>query len=171
MKKMFLKSSTKKEKYPNGGDESYWMGRIAKSMSPMLDSLEILCQRGEGGEEPAQGCGLLLSLGSHAAPEEIEGKIKGAEVFYYKYSPAGKRAAEVTAARLKQAYPQPELVEVVATAAQAELSSAKVPAVTVKLGYHDNPQDEAWLVNNVEAIALALAKAVKDFLEGDGIED
>ena len=59
----------------------------------------------------------------------------------------------------------------VATAAQAELSSAKVPAVTVKLGYHDNPQDEAWLVNNVEAIALALAKAVKDFLEGDGIED
>lgn len=170
MKKLYLKASSKKERYPNGGDESYWMHRIAGAMIPMLDSLEILCcQETENGEIPGD-CGLLLFLGSHAAPEEVEGKIKGTEVFCYKYSPAGKRAAEIIAEGLRQAYPQPELVDVVVTVAQEELSSAKTPAVTVKLGYHDNPQDEAWLVNNVESIALALAKAAKDFLEGDGID-
>lgn len=170
MKKLCLKPSSKKEQYPNGGDESYWMHRIAGAMVPMLDSLEILCCREtETGEIP-EGCGLLLSLDSHAAPEEVEGKVKGAVVFCYKYSPAGKRAAEIIAEKLRQTYPQPELVDVAPTAAQAELSGAKSPAVRVKLGYHDNPQDEAWLVNNVESIALALAQAARDFLEGDGID-
>lgn len=61
-------------------------------------------------------------------------------------------------------YPEPALVESAPTPVPEELRTPKVPALLVKLGYHDNPQDEAWLVNNVDAIAAALARAAADFL-------
>lgn len=152
-----LKPSTRPDEYPNGGNEAYWMGRIAGAMIPKLESWGV--------EAAGQGdCGLSLTLRSHAAPQEIEAKIKGAEVYYYAYSPAGKRAAEIFTQAIKSVYPEPALVESAPTPVPEELRDTRSPALLVKLGYHDNPQDEAWLVNNVEPIAAALARAAADFL-------
>ncbi len=50
------------------------------------------------------------------------------------------------------------------TAARKELSESKAPALLIQLGYHDNPQDEAWLVNSAGEIAAALAAAAADFM-------
>ncbi len=160
--KICVQPSLGRERYPNGGDEAYWMGKIAAAMAAPLASRQI--SLAETGEE--EGCGLTIQLRSHAAPQEIEAKIKGAEVFYYAYSPAGKRAADLVTAAIKAVYPQPELVESSPTAAPEELRTSKVPALLIKLGYHDNPQDEAWLVNSTEAIAASLAQAAADFLGG-----
>lgn len=159
MPALCLKPSTRPDKYPNGGHEAYWMGRIAAAMIPKLESWGV-----EASETESAGCGLTLALRSHAAPQEIEAKIKGAEVYYYEYSPAGKRAAEIFTQAIKSVYPEPALVETAPTPVPEELRETKAPALLVKLGYHDNPQDEAWLVNNVEAIAAALARAAVDFL-------
>ncbi len=159
MPKVCLTPSTRPDPYPNGGHEAYWMSRIAAAMGPKLESWGV--DHGPAGDE---GCGLVLTLRSHAAPQEIEAKIKGAEVYYYAYSEAGKRAAEIFTQAIKSVYPEPGLVESAPTPAPEELRTSKAPALLVKLGYHDNPQDEAWLVNNVEAIAAALARAAADFL-------
>ena len=159
MAKLCLTPSTRPDPYPNGGHEAYWMSRIAAAMEPKLESWGVAPASAE-----EEGCGLSLTLRSHAAPQEIEAKIKGAEVYYYAYSPAGKRAAEIFTQAIKSVYPEPALVESAPTPVPEELRTPKVPALLVKLGYHDNPQDEAWLVNNVDAIAAALARAAADFL-------
>ena len=159
MAKLCLNPSTRPDPYPNGGHEAYWMSRIAAAMEPKLESWGVAPASAE-----EEGCGLSLTLRSHAAPQEIEAKIKGAEVYYYAYSPAGKRAAEIFTQAIKSVYPEPALVESAPTPVPEDLRTPKVPALLVKLGYHDNPQDEAWLVNNVDAIAAALARAAADFL-------
>lgn len=159
MAKLCLNPSNRPDPYPNGGHEAYWMSRIAAAMEPKLESWGVAPASAE-----EEGCGLSLTLRSHAAPQEIEAKIKGAEVYYYAYSPAGKRAAEIFTQAIKSVYPEPALVESAPTPVPEELRTPKVPALLVKLGYHDNPQDEAWLVNNVDAIAAALARAAADFL-------
>ena len=159
MAKLCLNPSTRPDPYPNGGHEAYWMSRIAAAMEPKLESWGVAPASAE-----EEGCGLSLTLRSHAAPQEIEAKIKGAEVYYYAYSPAGKRAAEIFTQAIKSVYPEPAVVESAPTPVPVGLRTPKVPALLVKLGYHDNPQDEAWLVNNVDAIAAALARAAADFL-------
>ena len=111
-----------------------------------------------------EGCGLCLYLCSHSAPEEVAAKIKGAQVSYYEYSPSGRRAAEIFTRHVKSAYPQPDLVDMAPTAARKDLSESKAPALLIQLGYHDNPQDEAWLVNSAGEIAASLAAAAADFM-------
>lgn len=170
MPKLYIVPSQRSEEYPNGGDERCWMERIAASLSSALADAGIECVQVQEGVPPPEDCGLTLFLYTHAAPEVMEAKIKGAEVYYYEYSPASKRAAEIFTAEIKAVYPQPELVESAHTAAREELSRAKAPALLLKLGYHDNPQDEAWLVNSGEEIAQALAKAAADFLGVEPVE-
>ena len=172
MAKLCLNPSTRPDPYPNGGHEAYWMSRIAAAMEPKLESWGVAPASAE-----EEGCGLSLTLRSHAAPQEIEAKIKGAEVYYYAYSPAGKRAAEIFTQAIKSVYPEPALVESAPTPVPEELRTPKVPALLVKLGrtpkvpallvklgYHDNPQDEAWLVNSAGEIAASLAAAAADFM-------
>lgn len=156
-------SSQRPDKYPNGGDEAYWTARIAHMLRADLGARGIKCR--EEGDEA--GWGLLLYICSHAAPREVEARIKGAQVSYYEYSPAGRRAAEIFTKYIREVYPQPDLVEAVPAVARAELSESKVPALLIHLGYHDNPQDEAWLVNSAEQISAELAAAAADFLEAE----
>lgn len=158
MSKVCVLPSTSPAQYPNGGAEDYWMSQIAAAMGPFLAAL---------GAEPSsapEASGLCLILRTHAAPAEVEGKIKGTHIYYYAYSPASQRAAQIVAAHMKEAYPQPELVDAAPTPVPAELSTARVPTVMIKLGYHDNPQDEAWVVNSVGKIAESLSKAAAEFL-------
>lgn len=161
---IYLRPSRRPDKYPNGGDEAYWIARITDKLREDLGARGLGCQ---GGDAPPEGCGLCLYLCSHAAPEEVAAKIKGARVSYYEYSPSGKRAAEIFAKYIRSVYPEPELVDVGPTVAREELSGARTPAVLIQLGYHDNPQDEAWLVNDAARIAAGLAAAAADFLEAE----
>lgn len=158
-----LRPSKRPERYPNGGDEAYWIARISDKLREDLGPRGIACY-GDKEEAGAPGCGLYLYLCSHSAPQEMTAKIKGTRVSYYEYSPAGRRAAEVFTRHIRSVYPQPDLVDMAPTAARRELSESEVPALLIQLGYHDNPQDEAWLVNDAEKIAAALGAAAADFL-------
>lgn len=164
---IYLRPSQRPDRYPNGGDEAYWIARIARELREDLGARGICCQESPEEDAPPEGCGLHLYLCSHAAPEEVAAKIKGAQVLYYEYSPAGRRAAEIFTRHIKSVYPQPDLVDMAPTAARQELSAAPVPALLIQLGYHDNPQDEAWLVNSPGPIAAGLAAAAADFLEAE----
>ena len=159
---IYLRPSQRPDKYPNGGDEAYWIARIADKLREDLRARGIACL--EDGDGRPEGCGLYLYLCSHAAPEVVTARIKGAQVSYYEYSPAGRRAAEVFARHIRSVYPEPELVDTAPTTARKGLSAEGAPALLVQLGYHDNPQDEAWLVNEADSIAAGLAAAAADFM-------
>lgn len=173
MPKIYLSPSIQPyNQYPNGGDEQYWMNKIADAMVPYLNASGIEFVRntpntnvGTAIRESNDGYyDLHLALHSNAAPPELEGKIKGPDVYYYEYSQRGKQAAEIFAENLRKIYPEPDLVSVVPTTTLAELSKTNAPAVLVELAYHDNPQDEVWITNNIGEIAKNLAQSTAEYL-------
>lgn len=44
-----------------------------------------------------------------------------------------------------------------------ELANTYAPAALVEVGFHDNPEDAAWIVNNIEAIGAALARGILNY--------
>lgn len=159
-------------KYVTEGDEQYWMNQIADDMVPILEENGISVTRNTPGmtlgqairQSNAGDYDLHLALHSNAAPPNLAGKLRGPDVYYYPYSTRGKRAAEIIADNLKSIYPDPELVNTVATTKLAEVTKTNAPAVLVEIAYHDNPQDEAWIRENVAAIAQNLSMSVCEFL-------
>lgn len=174
MPKLYLNPPTQPGgEYPNGGDEQYWINKIADIMEGRLAACGAEVSRSPSGMEESaaaqasnrEGCDLYLALRSHAAPEESAGQLKGLDVYYYEFSAAGKQAAEAFAACLKEIYPEPGLAGARPSVDLPELRETEAPALLIRLAYHDNPQDEAWLVNSVEEIAGALARAAAEVLE------
>ena len=156
------------EAYPNGGGEGFWMDKIADRMTQLLGDTEVQLTRvrSEQAKPPASPAGsdLYLSLCSQTAPAEDAGQRKGLDVCYGEQSASGRQAAEVFAARLKEVYPQPELAGTRPVPEQEAVPVENAPVLTVKLAYHDNPQDEAWIVNSTEEIAEKLAEAAEEVL-------
>ena len=148
-------------KYVTTGDEQYWMNVIADDMVPILEQNGITVSRNTPGmtlgqairESNAGDYDLHLALHSNAAPESLSGKLRGPDVYYYPYSTAGKRAADIIADNLRSIYPDPDLVNTVATTKLAEITKTNAPAVLVEIAYHDNVQDEAWIRENTALIA------------------
>ena len=159
-------------KYLPTGDEQYWMNLIADDMVPLLEQNGITVKRNTPGttlgqairESNAGNYDLHLALHSNAGPVNLAGKLRGPDVYYYPYSSAGKRAAEIIADNLRKIYPDPDLVSTVATTKLAEITKTSAPAVLVEIAYHDNPQDEAWIRNNIPLIAQNLAMSVCEYL-------
>lgn len=155
-------------KYVTTGDEQYWMNVIADDMVPILEQNGIAVSRNTPGmtlgqairESNAGDYDLHLALHSNAAPESLSGKLRGPDVYYYPYSTAGKRAADIIADNLRSIYPDPDLVNTVATTKLAEITKTNAPAVLVEIAYHDNVQDEAWIRENTALIARNLAMSV-----------
>ena len=158
-------------KYVTTGDEQYWMNVIADDMVPILEKNGIAVTRHTPGmtlgqairQSNAGDYGLHLALHSNAAPESLSGKLRGPDVYYYPYSTAGKRAADIIADNLRSIYPDPDLVNTVVTTKLAEITKTNAPAVLVEIAYHDNVQDEAWIRENTALIAQNLALSVCEF--------
>ena len=159
-------------KYLTTGDEQYWMNVIADDMVPILERNGITVRRNQPGmtlgqairESNAGNYDLHLALHSNASPPELKGKLQGPDVYYYPYSIRGKRAADIIADNLRSIYPNPSLVNTVATTRLAEVVKTSAPAVLVEIAYHDNAEDEAWIRNNTALIAQNLSLSVCEFL-------
>ena len=161
------------EDYPNGGGEWFWMDKIADRLTQLLEETgaELTRVFSEQSKRTVfrPGSDLYLALCSQSAPADAAGQRKGLDVCYEEHCAASKQAAEVFAARLKEVYPQPELAGT-RPVPETEIASVNnVPVLTVKLAYHDNPQDEAWLVNSTEEIAEKLAEATQEILRSLGV--
>lgn len=161
MKRVYLyPAGGENKEYPNGGNEKYWMELIAVSLERRL-AVAVPESPLEDGPE---GQALRLALCSQTAPPEQEGRFKGPHACYLESSREGKRAAEIIAESLRKIYPEPELVGIAPDEEVSRWEAEGAPAVWVKLAYRDNPQDEAWLTNNLETIAQSLAQAAAEFL-------
>ena len=162
---IYLSPSTQENNlYVSGGSEEYWMNRLADDMVPFLDSSGIQYSRNTPDMTAASSIAasnrgnydLHLALHSNAAPEGQYGQARGVLVFYYPGSVEGRRAAEIFTENLKKIYPLPSRVLAEPTTTIGEVRRVRAPAVFLELGYHDNPDDAAWVKNNLELIARNL---------------
>ena len=170
---IYLSPSTQEfNPYVDVGNEEYWMNLIADDMEDDLREEGIDFVRNDRTTNAATAIresnsgnyDLHFALHSNASPASLSGTLKGSDVYYYPGSSEGKRAAEIIAANLKKIYPNPEDVRAVPTTTIGEVRRTRAPAVLVELAYHDNPEDAAWIRNNVSDIAENLADSIAEFL-------
>ena len=156
------------------GSEAEFMNRLTDEMIPglLLNGIGLSRSSPNGtvadaiNKSNAYGPDLHVSLHSNAAPEGMDGAVQGPEVYYYKDSADGLRAAELIAAQLAQVYPFGDTVTLIPTDDElAELVRTKAPAVFIEVGYHDNPADAAWIESNLSDIADAINRGIADYLE------
>ena len=169
---IYLSPSTQEGNfYVNGGTEEEWMNRLADAMVPYLQASGIQYVRNTPNMTAADSIrasnagnyDLHLALHSNAAPEAIYGQVRGIIVFYYPSSIEGRRASVLMADNLKAIYPLPNNVRAEGTTAIGEVRRVRAPSVFLELGYHDNPDDAAWVKNNLDAIARNLVLSLTEF--------
>lgn len=169
MPSVFLSPSTQDwNPYLTVGNEEYWMNLIADEMEPHLRASGIDYSRNDR-DQPlsaaiaASNAGrydLHLAIHSNAGPESMPGQLRGADFYYYENSGTGSRAAGVLAEHYKSIYPLPELVTARGNTTFAELRLTNAPSVLAEVAYHDNRQDEAFIMGNIPGIAHNLVEGL-----------
>ena len=169
---IYLSPSTQEGNYyVNGGTEEEWMNRLADAMVPYLDASGIQYVRNTPDMTAASSIrasnagnfDLHLALHSNASAPSNYGGTRGILVFYYPSSTQGKKAAEIMADNLKTIYPLPNQVEARSTTSIGEVRQPRAPSVFLELGYHDNPDDAAWVKNNLDAIARNIVLSLTEY--------
>lgn len=170
---VFLSPSTQEFNlyYDGRGSEEYYMNRIADEMVPYLEASGITVARNttedtaltSAQKSNQAGAQLHLAIHSNASPEELAGKLRGTDVYYYTGSTQGRRAADIIANNLSLISPTPQLVDIIPTTRLVELRRTVAPSVLVEIAYHDNPDDANWIRGNIRDIARNLSVSVADF--------
>lgn len=170
---VYLSPSTQEYEYVTGGTEEYYMNLIVDAMVPYLRANNIGFTRNNPGDSIEESINqanqqiydLYLSLDSGYSPERVDPILQGLNVYHYAYSPVGgERAAYYIANNLREIYPYPSLVRIISTEAR-ELRDPNFPAVSVELGYRGNPEDELWMKQNIDLIAIGLVRSIAEFLD------
>lgn len=159
--------------YASGGTEEYYMNLIADAMEPYLRSSGIQFVRNTpdmtaASSIQASNAGnydLHVALHSNAAPENEAGARRGSEVYYDPRSWRGKRAAEIIAANLRRIYPLPDLVRALPTTRLGEVTKTRAPAVLIEFAYHDNLEDERWIKENIQKIAMNVVQSLTEYFD------
>ena len=171
---IYLSPSTQEfNYYVNGGTEEYYMNLLADKMVPYLDASGIRYSRNTPDMTAASSIAasnagnydLHFALHSNAAAGDQAGKAKGSIVFYSPTSVPGKRAAELVADALKTIYPDPNLVRTQSTTTLGEVAKVRAPGILLELAFHDNPEDAAWIKNNLDEVARILVLALTEYFD------
>ena len=169
---LFLSPSTQEfNPYITTGNEEYWMNLLADAMEPYLRAAAVNFSRNDPTgsaaasirQSNAGAYDFHLALHSNATGQEGAGGVRGIDVYYYPTSNDGLAMATLIAGRLRTVYPLPDRVRAVPTTNLGEIRRTRAPAVLAELGYHDNPEDAAWIENNLDPIAGALVQAVTEY--------
>ena len=172
MPKVFLSPSTQEwNQYATEGNEELYMNLLADRMEPYLRSCGISFVRndparnvtGAIADSNAGSYDVHLALHSNAAPENLAGRLRGIDIYFAPKSSYSEKLANIIANNLKSIYPLPDKVRAVPTYSLGEVLRTKAVAVLCELGYHDNYADEAWLKNNLEAIARNITSSLCDY--------
>ena len=171
---IYLSPSTQENNlYVNGGTEEEWMNRLADAMEPYLTASGIRFSRNTPDMTAASSIrasnagnyDLHLALHSNAAPEGRYGQVRGIIVYYFPGSARGREAAVLVADGLKTIYPLPNNVRAEGTTAIGEVRLVRAPSVFIELGYHDNPDDAAWVKNNLDLIARNIVLSLTEYFD------
>ena len=109
--------------------------------------------------------GIHLAVHSNAH----QGKSRGCEVYCHRFDSEGEHLARLMYERLEPL--TPSLDRGVKEAHSHfgvgrplyELAYTRAPAALVEIAFHDNPDDAAWILANIESIGIALTKGVIEY--------
>lgn len=96
----------------------------------------------------------------HVALHSNAGGGTGPEVWYYSTSANGKRLANNIITKITGVKSCPKSRGIRPSTEYAELNGTSAPAVIVEVAFHDNANDAAWIINNMDAIAQAIADGI-----------
>lgn len=173
MATVYLSPSTQEfNQYFSGGNEEYYMNLLADIVERNLLQQGVAVVRNNPDlplasaieESNAGNYDLHLALHSNASPEQFAGKLQGTDIYYYPGSTKAKEFAEILAENMKEIYPNPRLVNARSTTELGELQFTKAPAVLAEVAYHDNPNDEMWIKENLTEIGNTIADTVIEYL-------
>lgn len=172
MPSVFLSPSTQEwNQYLTGGNEEMYMNLLADRMEPYLLASGISFTRNDPGRNVAGAIAdsnagnydVHLALHTNAGGGEFAGRLRGVDIYYSPFSDASRRLATIIANNMGEVYPNPEKSRALPSTSLGELNRTRAVAVLAELGYHDNPEDEAWIKNNLSAIARNLVESLTDY--------
>ncbi len=170
---IYLSPSTQEfNQYFSGGNEEQYMNLLADVVQRNLESAGVGVVRNDPDAPLADAIeesnlgdfNLHLALHSNASPVQFAGRLQGSDIYYYPGSSKAEKFADILAENMKQIYPNPRLVNARSTTELGELQFTKAPAVLIEIAYHDNPNDELWLKENLDEIGRVVADSVIEYL-------
>ena len=113
----------------------------------------------------ARNPGLYVAIQSQASNT----RQRGAQVYYYKRGGNDERLASDIFENLSAVTPFEDIGVSEGAAMYGglgfyELGKTKMPAIIVMVGFHDNPLDADFIINNTYEIGAAIAKGILDYL-------
>lgn len=172
MPRIFLSPSTQEwNTYVNGGNEEQYMNLLADALEPYLLASGISFVRNDPDrnvlgairDSNAGYYDVHLALHTNAAPESLAGQLRGIDVYYSPVSYNSERLATIMANNFKSIYPLPQRSNALATTSLGEVTQTRAVAVLAEVGYHDNPEDAAWIKGNLQPIAANIAQSLADY--------
>ena len=137
---IYLSPSTQeKNEYVNGGTEEQYMNLLADKMVPYLD---------------ASGIRYVRNTPEMTAASSIAASNRGNYDLHLALH-----------SNLKEIYPLPELVQAQPTTTLGEVRRVRAPSAFLELGYHDNPEDAAWIKSSLDAVAKNLVISLTDYFD------
>lgn len=173
MPSIYLSPSTQEYNpyYGGSGSEEYYMNLIADAMEPYLISSGIEFVRNTPDMTAASSIRASnegnydahIALHSNAAPENLAGQLRGADVYYYPDSMRSREIADIMVANLKAIYPLPDKVRAMPTTSIGEVTRTRAPSVLIEFAYHDNPEDSEWIKQNIDLIGRDVVLALTEY--------
>lgn len=169
---VYLSPSTQEyNKYLIEGDEEYYMNLLADRMEPYLRSSGIKYIRNDKNKPVSEAIAesnmgnydIHFALHTNSGAGYYSGKLKGIDIYYAPSSSESRRLATIVANNLQDIYPNPDSVNTLPTDYLGEVLRTKAVAVLCELGYHDNPEDEAWIKSSLDAMAKNLVQSICDY--------
>lgn len=106
-----------------------------------------------------------LAIVSDDLPLENEDLSNKAEVYYRPEDPRSERLANIIVSNIESILPRSYEIQTAPTHALGEVSQTHAPAVLIEITYHDNPETETWVRQNINNIARNLALSVAQYFE------
>ncbi|MDI6602094.1 MAG: N-acetylmuramoyl-L-alanine amidase [Thermoanaerobacteraceae bacterium] len=161
--------------YGNYGTEEMRMHEIGRSVIEKLKGMgyEVYENRPQMSlndvctESNSLNVDAHVAIHSNATAEKV-GKARGCEAWYREGSEKGKRLAEAIYSRLRDLTPVNDR-GIKPSTKLYELNHTTAPAVIIEVGFHNNPEDAQWIINNKEAIADEIAMGISDYFGIGGI--
>ncbi len=100
--------------------------------------------------------------------QSARGRLGGAEVFFYKADTNSQRLASDIFEYLSKAIPYDCIGLTDGSLMYGglgfyELRKTKAPSVIVSIGFHDNPRDAEFIINNIYQIGVAVSKGILSY--------
>lgn len=154
-----------------GGSEEQHMNDIVDAMIPYLQRYGIEFSRNTPDMTAASSIAASnagnydfhLAIHSNASAPANAGQNRGPIFYYHPASSQGQRMAEIMRQNFTGIYPLPELVRTMPITTLGEVTRTRAPSVLAEVAFHDNWADANWIVNNTQAIAMALANSLAQY--------